>query len=210
MVNPPKKGTTKEQFNRYFSNRVFYYLPTSKYGAGNIIYPCVVTAGAYNDDEYATIMVFDNCWNLKPVKTRTLIKWIYLFNTYEDAEKVQKHLKKLYNGFKNKPYISASILEKYKSKLMLIEKSIQDNLKDYNNFDGIDFCDVNAGGIQIRGHHKDIKNYCFGEPITIRRDFSNYKDVISKFVDMWKSLDNDDYISSYKKFLINGEKYGWD
>ena len=210
MVNPPKKGTTKEQFNRYFSNRVFYYLPMSKYGAGNKIYPCVVTEGAYNNDEYVTIMVFDNCWNLKPVKTRTLIKWIYLFNTYEDAEKAQKHLKKLYNGFKNKPFISASILEKYKSKLVLIEKSIQNGLDGYNNFDGIDFCDVNAGGIQIRGHHKAINNYCFGEQITIKYDFSNYKDAISEFINMWKSLDNDNYISGYKKFLNSGEEYGWD
>ena len=91
-----------------------------------------------------------------------------------------------------------------------IEKEIGKNLKSYPNFKGIDFCDVHAGGIQIRGHHKDIKNYCFGEQITIKYDFSNYKDTVAQFVDMWKSLDNNSFISGYKMFLADGEKYGWD
>lgn len=203
MVNPPKKGTTKEQFNRNFLNRVFYHY---RY---NTIRPCIIYSGGYYNSIYVDVRFFNSEWVLS--ESISMVTWELLFESYQEAAKYDKHIKKLYSGFFAKPYVNnIGILEKHKGQLRYIEKEIGKSLKSYPNFEGIDFCDVHAGGIQIRGHHKDIKNYCFGEQITIKYDFSNYKDTIAQFVNMWKSLDNDSFISDYKSFLADGEKYGWD
>lgn len=203
MVNPPKEGTTKEQFNRNFLNRVFYHYSINN----NSIRPCIISDGYY-DSIHVDVRFFNSEWILS--KSTNMVSWELLFESYQEAARYDKHIKKLYSGFFAKPYINTGILEKHKGQLCYIEKEIGKNLKSYPNFKGIDFCDVHAGGIQIRGHHKDIKNYCFGEQITIKYDFSNYKDAITQFVDMWKSLDNDSFISGYKSFLADGEKWGWD
>jgi hypothetical protein len=203
LVNPPKKGTTKEQFNRNFLKRVFYH-----YSINNNIRPCIIYKGGYYDSIFVDVQFFNSEWVL--LESSSMVTWELLFESYQEAAKYDKHIKKLYSGFFAKPYVNTEILEKHKGQLRYIEKEIGKNLKSYPNFKGIDFCDVHAGGIQIRGHHKDIKGYCFGEQITIKYDFSNYKDTITQFVDMWKSLDNDSYISGYKSFLADGERYGWD
>lgn len=212
MVKIPKKGTTKEQFKRNFSNRVFYYHYLNK------IKPCIIDCdNSYRcikhwDDIWQDVLVyfFDENWNL--YNRSQHISLSSLFETYEEAQKHHKHIERLYKGFRVKPYVGSSILEKHKGQLRYIENEIYKGLKDYPNFEGIDFCDVHAGGIQIRGHHKDIKNYCFGEHIiiTIKYNFSNYKETISQFIEMWKAHDNEKFISGYKSFIANCEKYGWD
>jgi hypothetical protein len=44
-------------------------------------------------------------------------------------------------------------VQNWKIKLAFIRDQINHRLSDYPNFAGIDFCDVNANGIQIRGNH---------------------------------------------------------
>lgn len=93
---------------------------------------------------------------------------------------------------------------------MRVANSIKDMLVDFPNYIGCDFCDVNANGIQIRGHHKEIGGYTYGEQITIKYDFSNIEEVADEFVERWKQLDNPSDVARYKSFLADGERYGWD
>ena len=51
---------------------------------------------------------------------------------------------------------------------MYIESQINKCLCGFENFQGIDFCNVGAGGIQIRGHHKQIKGFTYGSQPTIK------------------------------------------
>lgn len=97
-----------------------------------------------------------------------------------------------------------------KDTLEAIHMSIVTALDSFENFDGIDFCDVGAGGIQIRGHHKQVEKYCFGEQVTIKYDFSNLIEAINEFIAMWKAHDNDEAIQDYLGFIHWGEKFGWD
>lgn len=83
-------------------------------------------------------------------------------------------------------------------------------LKDYPNFDGVDFCDVGAGGIQIRGHHKQIEGYTYGSQPTIKEDLSDITEKTQEFIDMWKAEDTPTKVSKFKEFISIGKKYGWD
>lgn len=137
--------------------------------------------------------------------------WERLFDSFEDAEKETKRLNSLYfDGFYQKPFIKIEILENHKEDLLKIENDINKLLKGFEDFQGIDFCDVSAGGIQIRGHHKYIKGYTYGDQPTIKYDFSNKDDIVMEFVSMWYKRDNPSNIRSELKFIADGEKYGWD
>lgn len=98
----------------------------------------------------------------------------------------------------------------YEDMLKTIHTSIVTALDNYENFEGIDFNDVGANGIQIRGHHKQVERYCFGERVTIKYDFSNLTETIDEFIRMWKACDSDEYLSTFKRFIEFGERYGWD
>jgi hypothetical protein len=113
--------------------------------------------------------------------------------------------------FYRKPYMKTDMLYKHKEDLAEIEREINNALKkEYPGFQGIDFCDVNAGGIQIRGHHKEIDGYSYGHQPTIKYDFSNKDEVAKEFIESWKAADNEKDIESQKNFISFGEKYGWD
>ena len=113
-------------------------------------------------------------------------------------------------SFKYKPYLSNKILTKNFNELKRIETEINNKLKDYDNFQGIDFCNVGAEGIQVRGHHKLIKGYTYGKQPTINYDFSNCKEVVEEFVDMWVKHDTEEKLKRELDFISYGEKYGWD
>lgn len=134
-----------------------------------------------------------------------------LFNNEKDAEKRKNYLNKLYyNTFKYNPYVKEDLLVEYIGKFIYIEEKINNGLKDHPKFNGIDFTDVSAGGIQIRGHHKEIKDYSYGNQPTIKYDFSNYKKCIDEFIEMWKEYDTPERVESKKRFIAAGEKWGWD
>ena len=112
--------------------------------------------------------------------------------------------------FKHKPYLRDNILNEHNDKLIHIEQVITNQLTEYENFDGIDFCDVSASGIQIRGHHKQINEYTYGKQPTIKYDFSNYLECIDEFVEMWKEYDTPKNVRDEQWFIKQGEMYGWD
>jgi hypothetical protein len=111
---------------------------------------------------------------------------------------------------KREPYIKEATRNNHWYDLIYIEQSITEKLNDYPNFDGIDFSDVSAGGIQIRGFHKEIQGYTFGNQVTVKYDFTNVEECIQIFINMWKKYDVDKYVKWYKGFLKDGDKYGWD
>jgi hypothetical protein len=112
--------------------------------------------------------------------------------------------------FRIKPHVSDKILTEHFDDFKKIENAINEALKEYPNFVGIDFCDVSAGGIQIRGHHKDVQRYCYGDQVTIKYDFSNIDEAITAFVQMWRRKDTPEQAQDYKDFLADGERHGWD
>ena len=133
-----------------------------------------------------------------------------LFKREKDAKVRQTYLRSLYNSFQRIPYLSSSRIEKNISELRKIEAEIQKQLRDYPYFDGIDYCDVGAGGIQIRGHHKLINGYTYGGQITIKYDFSNWEECIENFIEAWKVSDTEKNVKSCKRFIDTGASYGWD
>ena len=127
------------------------------------------------------------------------------------AEQYAEFLSDLYTiGFYKKPFIKSKILRVCKPELIDIELQINKRLKDHSNFEGIDFCDVGAHGIQIRGHHKEINGYVYGNQITINYDLSNYPDVINEFVDMWNQKDTIEQLRSDQAMYRDFAKYGCD
>jgi len=101
--------------------------------------------------------------------------------------------------------------EDYKEKLDYIRNKINKQLIDNKNYRGIDFYDVSAGGIQIRGFHRQIKGYCYPmHQVTLFYDFSNIEEAITEFINCWNSVNNEKDIQNMKWFLASGKRWGWD
>jgi hypothetical protein len=97
-------------------------------------------------------------------------------------------------------------------KLHLIRGYINMKLEGYPNFAGVDFCDVRAGGIQIRGHHALLtEKYGYTYPeesVTINYDFSNLQEAAEDFVELWEKYDTKDYIDQAKRMYEDFIRYG--
>ena len=117
---------------------------------------------------------------------------------------------KLKEAFTFAPFLDDQIIKKHFKTLKMIETKISEGLSDYPKFQGIDFCDVGAKGIQIRGHHQDIKGYTYGDQPTLKYDMSNSKEIINTFIEMWKMIDTPKRIADELRFIKDGESYGWD
>ena len=133
-----------------------------------------------------------------------------LYISFIEAKEIKRKYNNMISKFDSQPFMNIKMIEEHFEELMFIQNDIHKKLKGYENFLGIDFCNVSAGGIQIRGHHKNITGYTYGEQPTIKYDFSNIKEAISEFVNMWFEYDCDEYISREKDIIAFGEKYGWD
>lgn len=133
-----------------------------------------------------------------------------LYISFIEAKEIKRKYNNMIYKFDFRPYMNIKMIEDHLEELIFIQNDIHKKLKGYENFLGIDFCNVSAGGIQIRGHHKDITSYTYGQQPTIKYDFSNIKEAISQFVNMWFEYDCDEYISREKDIIAFGEKYGWD
>ena len=55
-------------------------------------------------------------------------------------------------------FLKKPMLEKHKEDFERIRQRITEALKEYENFDSVDFVDVNARGIQISGKNKKTGN----------------------------------------------------
>lgn len=190
---------------KYYKGKSFYYvgLKNSKRQEFELR-ECRLTDGNYE----TPLWKFDSG---KEFEYGMFVPWEDIFDVWEDAKKEIDRRNVLYRkGFYQIPFVKLEVLEKYKEEMLRIENTIKKYLKGFENFQGIDFCDVSAGGVQIRGHHKEIKNYTYGRQPTIKYDFSNADDVIWEFLKMWGEVDNPQAIAREKAFIADGEKYGWD
>lgn len=206
----PCKGATRKQLLELFGQRVFYHVHHGHKGVGDAnLKPCILSRVCEWDADHPAVVYFDD--NMSLQNYSAYARWEDLYDGWEEASKEIKHINKLYTkGFWRSPYVTIETLEKFKGEMVRIEKLINKGLEDYPNFLGIDFCDVNANGIQIRGHHKAITTHTYGNQPTIKYDFTNKNEVIDEFIEMWIQLDTPDEVKRYKGFIDFGNKYGWD
>ncbi len=107
------------------------------------------------------------------------------------------------------PYMNKVLLTTFENLLLDIQDIIHDGLKDYPNFLGVQFIDVYAGGIQIRGFHKQVPGYFYGKQVTIKYDMSNAYEAADVFIEAWKESDTEDTVKATLSFIKEGEEYGW-
>lgn len=203
----PFKGNVKHSLLvKKYKNKILYFVKndTGK-SEGTKVRPCKISD---KTGDFLSVIFYDS--NECKYTSSQLCKWDNLFFTVEEAISYKIYIDDLRNnGFYCPPFVDIEILKKHKEDMLFIENSIKDGLKEYKNFLGIDFCDVSGKGINIRLHHKEIKNYTYGEQPALYRDFSNKQEVIRECIEEWKRIDVSDKVLSEKEFIRQGEKYGW-
>lgn len=122
-------------------------------------------------------------------------------------ERLDKYCKE---NFYSRPSMRDEELEVYKEDLAAIEKEINEKLKDQKGFRGIDFGRNADGNIYIRGFHSEVQGYSYGNQAVVSNTFEDKQEVIDNFVEMWKENDAKEKVDQYKRFIENGERYGWD
>lgn len=209
MEIPFKGNVNPRLLKKLYKNKVFYDVRQNNKGR-YVSSPCILSNCDWSID-FPFVKFLDKQTPLDEITSSSCESWNNIFENYKDGKAEAKRRNHLYfNCFRYKPFLKLDILEKYIKQLMYIESEINKCLIGFENFNGIDFCDVHASGIQIRGHHKQIKGYTFGDQPTIKYDFSNIEEVILEFIDMWRKNDRPDSVRKYQEFLSWGEKYGWD
>lgn len=186
-----------------FKDCVFYYVTNSN-GRESVVEPCILR---YSHD-YLTVKPFDKDWNLQTFSHH--FSWENLFLDYKEAKSLAKERNSRMSAFRHRPYLSNEKLKKHFNELKRAEALIDKLLSGFENYGGIDFCDVNAGGIQVRIHHNSITGYTYGNQKTILYDFSNIEDIPFEVVKEFVRIDTPEAIRKEKAFIADGEKYGWD
>lgn len=208
MEQPKHKN--RDKLLEKYSRRVFFYVnPDARYK--NVeVQPCVLHRTVEWKDELPAVHFFDEDMDVVTSKSYP-IPWSELYDGWEEAERMAKHLNKLYTkGFYRRPYVETKILEENKGAMVKIEREIRKGLKKYHTFKGIDFFDNHKDGIVISGHHLKVDGYVYGKQIILKYDFSNKDTVVKEFVEMWKKFDTPQRVKEYKSFIKDGKKYGWD
>lgn len=204
----PFKGNVKHSLLvKKYKNKILYYVENATGKSSNCkIRPCKISN---KTNDFLSVIFYDI--NEYGFTTSRHCRWDNLFFTVEEAIQCKNYIDDLRNtGFYSTPFVDVEILKKHKKDMLFIENSIKEALKDFENFIGIDFCDVSGKGIDIRLFHKEIKKYSYGGQPTLYRDFSNIDSVIQECINEWKEIDVPDKILSEKEFIRQGEKYGWD
>lgn len=153
---------------------------------------------------------YNICPMIKTARGEVMTKWDHLFETEEEAQETANLYNETIKCFDHVPLIDIQKLVANREALIDIQNKINEKLKNYPNFDSIDFCDVGANGIQIRLHHKQINGYTLSEQATLKYDLSNIEEAIDTSVNNFIAFDTEDNIKGYKEFLAEGDKYGWD
>lgn len=191
-----------------FKDKVFYYVHTHGDSSKYSLRPCMLSESSVQG--FPSVRFFNEKMKLDTSYSQG-VDWKRLFDIYEEAEAEARRLNSLYfDGFRYKPFVSIKELEEHKNEMICVEKLIDKLLSGFENYNGIDFCNVNAGGTQIRLHHKEIKGYTYGDQITIKPDYSNIDEVAIQVANVWIQNDTPSKIAKEKSFIAAGEKYGWD
>ena len=153
---------------------------------------------------------YNICPMIKTARGEVMTKWDHLFETEEEAQETANLYNETIKCFDHVPLVDIKKLVANREALISMQNKINEKLKNYPNFDSIDFCDVGANGIQIRLHHKQINGYTLSEQATLKYDLSNIEEVIDASINNFIAFDTEDNIKGYKEFLAEGDKYGWD
>ena len=191
---------SERQFCSDNAGKVFYYVDGGKHAPENIKQVTPVYSKT----------VRQTFWKLLNEGRDAWLGYDSIFENESEAEQFVKTVKHIRSQFRHDPYVSNTMLLKHFEDFKDIENKIEDGLKDYPNFDGIDFCDVSAHGIQVRTHHKAFEKYTYGSQFTIEYDFSNKDEIPNLVINNFKNNDNEKDVKSQKRFIAYGEKYGWD
>ena len=207
MKEPFGKRANPHLIYEKYKNCVFYHVSNHK-GEQAIIEPCILRIRDNNRLKYVT---FNKKWELSewgyPITSES---WENLFLNYNEAKKLAKERNDRFLSFRHEPFLSHKVLQEHFDELKKTEELIDKLLSGFENYGGIDFCDVSAGGIQIRIHHNSISGYTFGDQKTILYDFSNIKEIPFEVAEEFIRIDNPKAINKEKAFIAYGEKYGWD
>lgn len=111
--------------------------------------------------------------------------------------------------FDHTPY-APELVRDYRDKLLEIQNKIHIALADSKRFDGITFYDRGSRGFQIKANIKEVKGYYYISSPYIDKGFSDIDSIVNSFVELWNTYDNDEDVESFKRFIRDGEKYGWD
>lgn len=107
-------------------------------------------------------------------------------------------------------YADAEEIEQHDTEVQKIITELNEALSKHETFQKIDFCDVSAGGIQIRLFTKAEPGCSIGEQQTILHDWSNVDEVIANTIAEYERVDTPERIQQFKEFMEFGRKYGWD
>ena len=208
MKTPKEQNLTLKQVLEKYKETVLYYLNSSCKSGKATVKPCMISPMT-NKEDVLWVNFFDNDFKLN-VEYSQYVSWDKLYVLKEEADNKAKHINELYSSFRYEPYVSVDILENHLDELYETEKLIDKLLSSFENYEGIDFCDVSAGGIQVRIHHKAIKGYSYGNQFTIKYDFSNIKEIPWQVARHFYEIDTPEQINDMKSFISFGERYGWD
>lgn len=203
METPVNEKISNKDIAEKYSNKVFYQTVYSK-GRKCGVKPCIIECS----NNILFVRYFDKDFN--KVGYLSCFSWNNLHETLEEAEKYANAINEKFDAFKYKPYVSYKTLTEHFDELKTIESLIDKLLYRFENYDGIDFCDVSAGGIQVRIFHKKIKGYCYGEQKTLKYDFSNKDEIPFEVVKEFIKIDTPELVNNFLDFIRDGEKYGWD
>lgn len=131
-----------------------------------------------------------------------------IVETYEEALKIKEEYEELRKYF-NANFIKYKWVMEHYNELSKLKKELDKLVEKYENLVGYDFCDVSAGGVQIRLKHKEIKNYTFGRQITIKYDCSNINEVLDLVEKAWVEDDTEENVNFDKRMIADCEKWGW-
>lgn len=96
------------------------------------------------------------------------------------------------------------------AKLSEIKKYIDSQLSAFAGYLPVSFCDVSAGGVQIRGTNTSVEGYYMVQ-VTIPYSFCGYMEQAKEFVKEYKAYyGSKDCVKLAKDFIACGKKYGWD
>ena len=115
-----------------------------------------------------------------------------------------------FERFQTEFYADEQEIDEHINEVERIITEINAELIKHETFDRIDFCDVSAGGIQIRLFTKAMPCASIGEQKTILHDWSNVDEVIRDVIAEYEYRDTPENIQSFVDFIDFGNKYGWD
>lgn len=203
MREPFDGKVNKRLIYKKYKNTIFYYVERKKDGFFAIV-PCILRYSYH----LLTISKFDENWNLE--NSSFVFRWENLFSSREEALIIAEEYNKRISAFRYRPHLTNECIEKHFKELKETEYLIDKLLGSFENYDGIDFCDVHANGIQVRIHHKKIKGYTYGAQVTIKYDFSNLSEIPYLVARAFIESDKEDLIADELHFIEQGEKFGWD